>query len=301
MNSGQRSLSGLLLGIVLIPILASLVACFEVLPVPLGDPDRSRVDPSITGLWLAGEEVWVFEPYDERTWLLTSYSIREKKKCRETGDAGEVEPGATNDPEGEVPPGPEVMEVPEGNATAQLPSGQEAIEEPEVEEVVEEIIEVESTEDDYASHVASLREKGRKCLRGKLGGSVKAWLTDLGGAEFMTWENKGLFSEDTGFDPQDWIAFRVIRDGSDKLHLQLLDPDFEGFDAERVQAKLDKLETAGTGDKRALDSARRAVEKVVRRNADNSDLYYEDDFTVLFRIQPEDYDLFVGSIVPSLD
>jgi hypothetical protein len=80
MNARQRSLSGLLLAIALIPILAGLLAC---LPVPVGDPERSRVDPDMTGIWLGFDGgVTYFEPYDKRTWLVTSVEIKSPPGCR---------------------------------------------------------------------------------------------------------------------------------------------------------------------------------------------------------------------------
>ena len=79
MTSTQRSLSGAALMLVLIPIFAGLLAC---MPVPIGDPERSRIDPEMTGIWamLFPEEAesvgfYVFEPYDKRTWLIMEIEI----------------------------------------------------------------------------------------------------------------------------------------------------------------------------------------------------------------------------------
>ncbi|HSG58898.1 MAG TPA: hypothetical protein VLA06_05155 [Woeseiaceae bacterium] len=89
MNARQRSLSGLLLAIVLIPVLAGLLAC---LPVPIGDPERSRIDPDMTGVWLGFEgAVTYFEPYDKRTWLVTSVGINLPSGCRWAGETFEYE------------------------------------------------------------------------------------------------------------------------------------------------------------------------------------------------------------------
>ena len=67
----HRSLSGLALAVLAAPILMSLLAC---LPVPIGDPEKSRIDPELNGMWIMmGDDIAVvlFEPYDKRTWLLT--------------------------------------------------------------------------------------------------------------------------------------------------------------------------------------------------------------------------------------
>jgi len=60
-----------MLALVIIPIFAGLLAC---MPVPIGNPERSRVDPELSGLWTFhgdDEEIYVIllEPYDKRTWL----------------------------------------------------------------------------------------------------------------------------------------------------------------------------------------------------------------------------------------
>lgn len=54
-------------------LLAVLTAC---LPVPVGDPEKSRVDPGLTGAWrVAGADdsqlLMMLDPWDKRTWLVT--------------------------------------------------------------------------------------------------------------------------------------------------------------------------------------------------------------------------------------
>lgn len=80
MTSRSRSLSGIALMLLIIPIFAGLMAC---MPVPIGDPERSRIDPDLTGIWviLSDEEnegdlgFYVVEPYDKRTWLVMGIAI----------------------------------------------------------------------------------------------------------------------------------------------------------------------------------------------------------------------------------
>ena len=82
MTPKSRSLSGAMLALVLIPIFAGLLAC---MPVPIGDPERSRIDPELTGVWAvlsSGEYTdepgfYVFEPYDKRTWLVSGAGLEE--------------------------------------------------------------------------------------------------------------------------------------------------------------------------------------------------------------------------------
>lgn len=78
MKSSIRSASGGLLMLIIVPVIVGLLAC---MPVPIGDPERSRIDHEISGVWvwLSGDEqaFYAFEPYDKRTWLLTGVPIEE--------------------------------------------------------------------------------------------------------------------------------------------------------------------------------------------------------------------------------
>ena len=75
-----RSLAGIALGLVILATLLGILACLE---TPVGDPERASVDPRLTGIWLSGNPrpsensamIWIFEPYDARTWLLTAVEL----------------------------------------------------------------------------------------------------------------------------------------------------------------------------------------------------------------------------------
>lgn len=72
MNSTTRSVSGAVLMLAIIPVIVGLLAC---LPVPVGDPERSRIDPELSGVWAMTEDatdsgMYIFRPYDRRTWLV---------------------------------------------------------------------------------------------------------------------------------------------------------------------------------------------------------------------------------------
>lgn len=71
MNARTRSISGGLLMLTIIPVLLGLLAC---MPVPIGDPEQSRVDPDLTGVWFVSYDetetgVLILDAYDKRTWL----------------------------------------------------------------------------------------------------------------------------------------------------------------------------------------------------------------------------------------
>ena len=77
MKANTRSISGALLMLVIIPILAGLLAC---MPVPIGDPERSRIDPALSGWWIfedgeSDASLCLLRPYDKRTWLVFLVSV----------------------------------------------------------------------------------------------------------------------------------------------------------------------------------------------------------------------------------
>lgn len=75
MTLRTRSISGALIAALTIPAILGLMAC---LPVPIGNPERSRIDPQLSGMWAHVNGEWgvtLFEPYDKRTWLVTSVEV----------------------------------------------------------------------------------------------------------------------------------------------------------------------------------------------------------------------------------
>lgn len=85
MKPNTRSAGGAMLMLLIIPVIVGLLAC---MPVPIGDPERSRIDPDFNGVWtlLADNEgpgFYAFEPYDKRTWLLMGVPL-------ETGDQADL-------------------------------------------------------------------------------------------------------------------------------------------------------------------------------------------------------------------
>ena len=80
MKARTRSISGALMMLVIIPLFAGLLACMPEY-VPLGNPERARIDEHMAGLWFAqGEEELVgniifLQPWDKRTWLSVNVSV----------------------------------------------------------------------------------------------------------------------------------------------------------------------------------------------------------------------------------
>lgn len=76
MDNIYRRLGGLALALIMIPVFIGLLAC---MPVPVGDPERSKIDPTRAGAWLGAVddelELFIYEPYDKRTWLVRYFEI----------------------------------------------------------------------------------------------------------------------------------------------------------------------------------------------------------------------------------
>ena len=185
MNKTLRSATGGLLALLLVPFIVGLLAC---MPVPIGDPERSRVDPKISGIWVAEKEdkgaaYYAFEPFDKRTWLLTGVRTEENE--------------------------------------------------------------------------------GKVVL-------YKVWLTRLGGEQFMVWEPKAVYDNDT-FTPEVWFVFRMERPNADTLDLHLVIGDDETF--------------------KGVEETRRAYERVLKKNVRNKQIY-DDDPLRMTRMNPEDQSVF---------
>lgn len=208
--------------LVIIPIFAGLLAC---MPVPIGDPERSRIDPELTGVWVGltdsesfGEPgFYVFEPYDKRTWLISG--------------AGLVE--------GDSP------DLPDFDLTAYDGWVELAAADP----VVEGYVSIEAI------------------------GVYKAWLKKLGGETFMTWEPKMMLDEGIP-EPEVWITYRVVKKGRDRIELHYVNGESDLFDD--------------------VDETRRAYERVIRKNAENPELYADEDGVgeVFIRVQDSELQLF---------
>lgn len=92
----HRIWAGLLLTVVMLPLLVGLLAC---LPVPIGNPERSKIDPALSGVWIGGEDddaiVLILEPYDKRTWLVSHIGV-----SFEDSESGDDEEASDDDSDG---------------------------------------------------------------------------------------------------------------------------------------------------------------------------------------------------------
>jgi len=77
-----------------------MAAC---LPVPVGDPEKSRIDPDLSGAWrVAGTDdeqmLIVLDPYDKRTWLVTLIGLGAADAGAAADDNGHAQAAAPQAP-----------------------------------------------------------------------------------------------------------------------------------------------------------------------------------------------------------
>ena len=202
----NRSRAGLVVSILILPILLGVMACF-VLPVPIGNPEKSRIDPALTGAWIAEIEdglAWalVFEPFDKRTWLVTWLFLEEVSEETTTDGAGE------------------------DNAA---PSA-------EKESDPEEATSTESS--DEKKSVLDVLIDGRFEIEGV--SIYKGWLTKIKGERFMTWEPKIILSSERAMSPEYWWITRIRSVDENFLTLDYINPDADAFEDVKTRSQAEK-------------------------------------------------------------
>lgn len=227
MKPTTRSISGAILMLAIIPAIVGILAC---MPVPIGNPERSRVDPEISGVWLFLDKsepgFYAFEPYDKRTWLLTGIPL-------EKGESADF-------------------------SDYDLESADDVIR----------LMENEAIGDDGATATETIL--------------YKVWRTKLGGEWFLTWEPKAVFDQGN-FKPEVWWVFRIDRPDADTLDLYLVSGESDLFEG--------------------VEEDRRAIERVIKKNATNPELY-DDEPMRLLRVPPEHLGFFenlAGEVVEYQD
>ena len=203
MLARYRSRFGFLLAVFMHPALLGVMACFE-LPAPVGDPERSRIDPALSGVWVwpSGEgEDWmfIFEPYDKRTWLVRWVLLSEADD-----DADE----------------PEEAEGPEQAKKARIG---------------EEPATVEQTE----PSILGLIETGE--LKIDNIALMKAWRKRISGRSFITFEFRGMIDKESGLEPYVWWVAKAELVDENNLSLQFVNQDLEGIEAGMTRSQLERL------------------------------------------------------------
>jgi len=201
MLARYRSRFGFLLAVFMLPALLGVMACFE-LPAPVGDPERSRIDPALSGVWgsLADDGwVFIFEPYDKRTWLVRLVLLAEADD-----DADE----------------PEEAEGPEQAKEARIG---------------EEPTTVEETE----PSLLGLIETGE--LKIDSIALMKAWRKRISGRSLITFEFRGMIDEESGLEPYVWWVAKAELVDENNLSLQFVNQDLDGIEAGMTRSQLERL------------------------------------------------------------
>ena len=215
-SSRLRTFAGLTLAILFVPVMLGISACLE---TPIGDPEKGWVDPRITGVWLTGDPVpedfnailWLFEPYDSRTWLVTWVGY---------GEPGEEEPQepAANEADAALN---EASATP-GSADAEaVPTGAA---EPAAEEAEETPVEPLAPAD-VLRILDSLADE-RVEPQGQY--VFKAWITSIAGRRFLVLEPKVMVGSEQAFRPEVWFVYRlVLKEG--RMELAMVTGDMDGL------------------------------------------------------------------------
>jgi hypothetical protein len=194
-----RSLLGAVLAVSFVPVLLAISACLD---TPIGDPEQGWADPRISGVWLTGLDgeltdhegyLWVFEPWDGRTWLVTSAGFSAEAPSSDAPPEQDPAAGAAAAVESVEPTAPASIDE---EAAAAAPASLDP----------QEVLRL----------LATLAEPPATPLDVEL---YKAWLTSIGNRRFLVLEPKGL--RNPGFTPELWIVLHVVVKG-DRLEMALI-------------------------------------------------------------------------------
>lgn len=236
-----RTIVGLVVGLLFVPVMLGISACLE---TPIGDPEKGWVDPRITGVWLAGEPapedfnaiLWMFEPYDSRTWLVTWVGYGEPGEEEPEEPAASEDGAATKDPS--TTPG-----------TAEAEAVTAAVAKPAAEETPEAPV-APLAPSDVLRILGSLADE-RVEPQGQY--VFKAWITSIADRRFLVLEPKMSVDSEREFRPEAWFVYRIVLKG-ERMELAMVTGDMDGL--------------------MSVDS-RGEAEQVIARHVADPDLYDE--------------------------
>ena len=207
-SSRLRTVAGLALAILFVPVMLGISACLE---TPIGDPEKGWVDPRITGVWLSGDPVpedfnatlWLFEPYDSRTWLVTWVGYGEPDE-EDPEEPTASEAGAATEDVAATPASIGAEEVTAGGA------------EP-VEEEAQETLVAPLAPADVLRILGSLADE-RVEPQGQF--VFKGWITSIAGRRFLVLEPQMSVDSERAFRPEAWFVYRLaLKEGRMELAL----------------------------------------------------------------------------------
>lgn len=217
-----RRLAGAALAMLVVPFL--LGDSCNVLVTPIGDPERGWADPRISGVWLGGLDkrganrearptLWVFEPYDARTWLLTlaSFELTAPPSTVPPSQVGASASDAT------VPASSASSSALEAAPGGAKPAGTQAM-----------------NAADFLHAIGEERAKPQNGL-----GLYKAWLTTLGGRRFLVLEPKAM-TQAHDLRASLWLVYLVELQGG-SIRLSAIKSDVEGLAKAKTRAQAEEI------------------------------------------------------------
>ena len=242
----RRSGTGLLIVVILLPLLIGVLACIPPLPVPLGDPESSAINPALSGAWVFsgdsgdgqcdGVQVMILDPYDKRSWLLSLISL---------------EPVEAAPPVADTSTETELAPVPAASLEQQVARETEALPETLPEAVNTETANTEIAKTEAAKTEAAKTESGlslsathRLCpgpLKATAFSFWKSWLTEIEGETFITWEPKTPSVTLPSMLADEWWALRLRREGADIIHLDLFLNEDDSWDEVKTPQELEDI------------------------------------------------------------
>jgi hypothetical protein len=236
-----RTIIGLVVGLLFVPVMLGISACLE---TPIGDPEKGWVDPRITGAWLAGDpapedfsaQLWLFEPYDSRTWLVTWVGY-----------------GEPDDEDPEEPAADVAGTATDGESTTPGPIGAEAVTAGVAEPAAEEAQETPAAllaPSDVLRILGSLADE-RVEPQGQY--VFKGWITSIAERRFLVLEPKMSVGSERAFRPEAWLVYRIaLKEGRMELAM--------------VTGNMDDLQSV---------TSRGEAEQAIARHVADPDLYDE--------------------------
>ena len=260
-----RSVTGLLVTLCLLPLLLANMACMDPLPVPVGDAERSRIDPRLNGMWVGMmfdiPYILVFDSFDKRAWVMSMYGLA-------------VDDDFGDEPEADA-------DSPKVDTVVELREEEVVVELLEDDTVV--VLQEEDVEVEPANAAAWLDALQSVSIDDKAYWHYKVWKTKLRDTEFLTWEAASVLDEDGLHKANLWYVWKLEWLDKDGFELSLVDDEFED---------IGKVTT------------RRQAERIIKRNLKNPDLFEEPGYR-FYRIAPGDYeraiDLLSDTTVCSFD
>jgi hypothetical protein len=208
----RRGLQGCVTALLFMILMFAVTACLE---TPIGDPERGWVDPRVTGAWLVGGEdvdayggeLWLFEPYDSRTWLVTVVtfedSLAEQSADSQPAMAQSEDAGTDGVANRETVPSPPAPAQPA----------------------------------DVLRRIDALAED-RSRPAGQL--VFKAWLTSIADRRFLVLEPKVLIDTTDGFGPSMWFVYRIALKGG-RMELAEINTEIEGLGKVRTRGEAEQI------------------------------------------------------------